>query len=48
MLGIADNFQIGDTVYIVTKLQAGGDLNSYMNARGLTHLSEGLALHIFA
>ena len=47
MLGIADHFQIDDTVYIVTKWQSGGDLLTYMSARGETYLTEELALHIF-
>ena len=42
-----DHFEFGESVYVVTKFEGGGDLSDYTAARGQAYLMEEQALQIF-
>ena len=47
MLGIVDSFEEDESVHIVTRYEAGGDLADYAEKLGQQYLSETQAQEIF-
>ena len=47
VLGIVDYFEVGGFACIVTKYEAGGDLNDYQVAFGNINFTEEHSHHIF-